>query len=225
MKRRRWSGEELDFLRENYGRMRVLEIAKSLNRTVNAVMWKVRELGLKYRSYRRWSSSEVDFLKENWGKMKLSEIARALGRSSHSVRLKAESIGLTKRRSIEEELLKIVGEVYVGRISDLEKSINASRESIIKALRRLRSEGRLDYVRLSLGEHRGKFSSHKLFRGLSRKLVVWTNRDALVRLLLSELNFCRQTGGVRKSLKRVLKQLLGFEVVSRLYEACGFINW
>jgi len=222
----RWSTKEIEFLKDNYGRMRLVDIAKALNRSVNAVIWKARELGLKYRNYRRWSSSEVDFLKENWGKMRLSDIAKALNRSVQSVRLKARLMGLRTgfRRSIEEEIMNKIGEVYVGRVSDLAKLINASRESVLRALRKLSSEGRIGFAKISLGEHRGKFSSHELFGNLSRKLIVWTNSEALVKLLLKELNFCNQPRGVRKSLKRSLKQFFGAEAVAKLYEACGFIN-
>jgi len=92
-------------------------------------------------------------------------------------------------------------------VGELTKSINASRRSVLKALRKLRIEGRIGFARMRLGESRGKFNAHELFKNLACKEVVWTDGEALVKLLVSELDFCRQPQSVRKPLKRVLKQL------------------
>jgi len=60
MKERKWSEEELRFLKENYPYLKTEEIAKTLNRTVKAVYYKARELKLKKKYKKRpYQNKEV----------------------------------------------------------------------------------------------------------------------------------------------------------------------
>lgn len=51
-KRRLWTDEEIDFLRENYKQLRALDIAVILDRSWSSIHHKLERLGL--RSYNKW---------------------------------------------------------------------------------------------------------------------------------------------------------------------------
>ena len=46
--KKRWSGDEIDFLSKNYGRLSVLEISEKLNRSEDAIHWKANALNIKF---------------------------------------------------------------------------------------------------------------------------------------------------------------------------------
>jgi len=48
---RRWTEEEVKFLKENYKKMECLEIAMILNRSVTSVAQKAKNLGLKKKKH------------------------------------------------------------------------------------------------------------------------------------------------------------------------------
>jgi len=88
-----WSDEEIEFLKNNYGKMKIAEIAKALNKNVFTVKNKAIKLGLRKKPP-KWTQDEIEYLKSNYGKIPTTEIAEVLGRSVGAIYSKANELGL-----------------------------------------------------------------------------------------------------------------------------------
>lgn len=97
---RGWTDEEIDYLVENYDEKTAEEIGDELNRSIDSVQGKVKNLGLDTKrvgSGKEWTEREEDFLKSNYEDMTAHEIANELDRTFHSVVEKGENLGLSFR--------------------------------------------------------------------------------------------------------------------------------
>ncbi|MCH1626384.1 helix-turn-helix domain-containing protein [Fredinandcohnia quinoae] len=81
MKRRNWTFEEIEFLKENIGHMKISTISRQLNRTETAVDLKIKRLGL---------SNTKSFT----GQLTMHELAMLLKIDPKSVKLWIENHGL-----------------------------------------------------------------------------------------------------------------------------------
>lgn len=93
-----WSQEEKEFIRKNYYKMPAKEIARLLNRTLNAVKNTASRMGVSKNKREPWSGKELDYLKNNYAQKTIVEIAKALNRSKESVRAKVVRLSLRKRK-------------------------------------------------------------------------------------------------------------------------------
>ncbi len=93
-----WSQEEKDFIRKNYYKMPAKEIARRLNRTLNAVKNTASRMGVSEDKREPWTSRQLDYLKNNYADKTIVEIAKALNRSKKSVHAKAVRLRLRKRK-------------------------------------------------------------------------------------------------------------------------------
>jgi len=103
---RRWTEEEEQFVRDNYRRLPVREIAEALGRTEKATRNKVERmgLGLSYVGGNRWTSREVALLKEMFkAGTSDEEIAKTLNRSVKAVSAKRARLGLYRYNRSDRE--------------------------------------------------------------------------------------------------------------------------
>lgn len=97
-----WSDSEIAYLRENYGKSPVREIAEALQRPPPAVRTKAHRLGVQGRDTPRpWTDSDAEYLAANYEHMPTLDIARALGRRHATIKTQADKLGLlsVKRRT------------------------------------------------------------------------------------------------------------------------------
>lgn len=94
MASRKWTAEEIEFLKENYGRISPGEIARILNRSKPSIAGMAGKIGLRRKKEPRWAEEEIEFLRENWGKMTPETIARRLGRTVEAIDVKAKRLKL-----------------------------------------------------------------------------------------------------------------------------------
>lgn len=94
MASRRWTKDEIIFIKENYENMSRGELAHKLNRTYSAVDSKILELGIKKQG-NNWTEKEIEFIKTNHSMMNYSEMAKILNRTKNAVQLKCNRLGLT----------------------------------------------------------------------------------------------------------------------------------
>lgn len=94
-KLKRWTKEEIEFLKENFATMMHKELGEALGRTEQAVRTKCFELKLYKKEY-PWTQKELDFLNSNYNNMTYREIAHELGRTLDAVRSKAALLGIVK---------------------------------------------------------------------------------------------------------------------------------
>lgn len=99
---KRFTEKEIKFLKENYKKMSIEELAKELGRTEKSVRAKVERIGLKLSDLKRnqpkkLTEKEVNFIKENYQSMSDEKIARELNISEAMVSRKRLNLGLRKQ--------------------------------------------------------------------------------------------------------------------------------
>ncbi|MGL5459217.1 MAG: hypothetical protein ACRDBY_06330 [Cetobacterium sp.] len=82
---RRWSKEELEFLKENYNIKSISNIAIEIRRSYNAVRLKASEVGIKKDN---WTDEEIEYLCKSWGKTSVKTIAKNLNKTVAGVNIK-----------------------------------------------------------------------------------------------------------------------------------------
>jgi len=97
----RWSEEDELFLKENWENMGRSELATKINKSVDLIFIRARELNLKINEKlsangktEKWSDKEIQFLKENYEKLGISETAKILNRSDCATKQKASQLDL-----------------------------------------------------------------------------------------------------------------------------------
>ena len=111
---RRWTPEDEEQLRQLWGTMLRSEVARELNRTLEAVSLRARQLGLT-KSHRthskkiKWSTKEDQIIRKHyidWGKKKVAE---RLGRTEIAVVHRAGQLGATRtiKAWTEEEITEL----------------------------------------------------------------------------------------------------------------------
>lgn len=91
---KRWTEDEVKFLKENYKNMSYIEIGKILNRKDSAIRAKCFDLDLVKTD--RWTEKEIEFLKENCNILTYKEIAKVLNRTTSAISLKSKKLGIKK---------------------------------------------------------------------------------------------------------------------------------
>ncbi|MRH43858.1 DNA-binding protein [Aquibacillus halophilus] len=93
MKKKYWTGEEIQFIRENIGVLKVPTIAKKLNRTETAVLLKLKRLGLANT-------------KAYAGNLTMHQLANLLKVDAKTVKLWIENHGLLCKRRVTRSTRK-----------------------------------------------------------------------------------------------------------------------
>ena len=95
---KRWTEEEISFLKENYGTISLLDLAKHFGTTVSSVMHCAGRNNIK--SPRGWSDAEIAFLKEHYQDMTYKELSTHLNRTKSAIDLKINRLGLVKNQYV-----------------------------------------------------------------------------------------------------------------------------
>lgn len=111
---RKWTDEEIEYLKENYSSKSSKEIAAYLGRTSHAVQNMARQHNL--RATRYWSDEKKKFLTENYGKYSNKELAEMLGTKPSCIRQFAYKNGLKSGRFFSPEDEEYIAN-HVGRMS------------------------------------------------------------------------------------------------------------
>lgn len=90
---RRWTDQETEYLRANYGRLSVEELSEALRRPAPSIYSKANVA--RVTRHPRWSSEEDALLRSKYGTMRAAEIGRLLGRPEKSVYWRAMKLKLT----------------------------------------------------------------------------------------------------------------------------------
>lgn len=107
-RRRHWSSEEVTWLKENEKTVTAQDAALHLGRTVTAVRYMIRKLGLAMRGDVQWSYAEDEYLVSNFHLKSIREIATKLKRDYHAVYFRAQTLGLgTVSERIHRDMLTV----------------------------------------------------------------------------------------------------------------------
>lgn len=115
MKTRRWTQEEVRFLKKEYDGKNAQSVGEKLDRTLRSVQTKASELGLS--KGKSWSQVEIKFLRENYLKLGAKEVAVQLGRTLSAIHTKIREIGggrksIGPRRNWTKDELEFLRENY-----------------------------------------------------------------------------------------------------------------
>jgi len=137
MIKNRWNESEIDFLIKNYQLKGSRYISEKLNRTINGVKHKAKELGLINYNTKPWTDDEIEFIKQNYSKNGNKFVCEKLDRSRGSVSKKAKELNLVveyKPTFTKEELQSAVNESYCisNLVSNLGKTNTGTYQRIIK---------------------------------------------------------------------------------------------
>lgn len=89
-----WPPEDIQFLTDNYGKVRAGAIAQHLGRGLDALRVKVRELGLQCNL--AWTAADDALLAERYATTAATDLAPIMRRTAAAIRRRAELLGLKK---------------------------------------------------------------------------------------------------------------------------------
>lgn len=96
---KRWTKEEIKYLKRSYQKQGAKHTAKHLNRSVPSVIAKTMRLGIVKEGFRRWNDWENRYIKRHYSDRKPQSIAKVLKRSKHAVQNRAKKLGITNKRA------------------------------------------------------------------------------------------------------------------------------
>lgn len=97
IEQKKWSQDEIDDLKKNYGEELTQTIASRLNRTVASVASKAAYLGLAKSGRVAWSEEDLCFLKAHYLDMPVRQLAARLKRAPGVVRQKLYKMRLYRQ--------------------------------------------------------------------------------------------------------------------------------
>lgn len=98
---KKWTDEEINYIKENFTQIYAKDIAKHLGRTYVSVLAKIDDLGMKRE--KTWKKDEEKYLEDNFCDMTHKEIGDVLGRTEQAVRAKCFDMDLYKKEKPWEE--------------------------------------------------------------------------------------------------------------------------
>ena len=95
-RRKRFTKEEIEFLKENKGKMTNEQLAEELGRSIDSVTHKLSRLGIARESY-EWTDEKDIFLRENISTLSYRQLAERLGTTISSVRARCKKANIKKQ--------------------------------------------------------------------------------------------------------------------------------
>jgi hypothetical protein len=146
MAKRRWTDEEVAFLRAESRRLPSSDIAQQLGRSWRSVSCKAQELGVVFQAKRmtdgslstRWTKADEFLLEGCTEHMSLEQAARKLGRTRDAVSNKARKMGLSfldGQRTIKDTaaLLGVSVGTVIRRRKKLKRKFRVNKKGTVSA--------------------------------------------------------------------------------------------
>lgn len=99
-----WSDDEVQILKDNYGKIPLDEIGEKLGISHTTVRIKAIEIGLRKKRITRfckWTKEQVDYLKKHYPDDSTSDVAFHIGFSPDTIVRKAQMLGLRKSKDYD----------------------------------------------------------------------------------------------------------------------------
>jgi len=112
MEIKKWKQEEIEFLKENFDKYTIKELANKLDVTVRVAQNMARKLGLAKHVRKAWTTEEDNYLRENYLSMTAKEMAKYLNRGLMSVQGRLQNLNLTKENMWTDEEEKFLVDNY-----------------------------------------------------------------------------------------------------------------
>ena len=181
----KWTEEEEKYLRKNYGKLTVSQMARHLHRTPHLVSAHIYSHGLQQnngtpKAGKNWSQEEKDYLAEKWGQCSVEGIAKHLQRSVSSVINKSAKLGLGPQKDKTDAVPIKDFMAALGRHSAYVTKMRALMKLGLPVIRH--KLGRKTYYKIQIHEfwkwaetHRGAINWSKLEKNMLGKEPKWVN--------------------------------------------------
>lgn len=95
---KKYTFEEINYIKNNYYIMSAKEIADYLNRPVSSIQCKISELGLSKAGAKNssWTDEQIDILKANYQVLSYSQLCELIGKTEKAIKIKAHKLGIKK---------------------------------------------------------------------------------------------------------------------------------
>ena len=170
-----WNIEDLNYLKENYGKIDNSEIAKKLNKTENSIKHQQYKLKLKSNKH-FWTKEEDQFLKENYGKIDNSEIAKKLNKTIKVILRRKKTLKIQKQKywSKEEDQF-LIDNYHLMSNKEISKKLNRTIPSINHEARFLNLSKPVNWTDEEIEYLKENFSNKKT-EEISKKLNMNKNK-------------------------------------------------
>lgn len=103
MKVRNWKQEDVEFVKQNYDKYTVRELAKKLNKSESSITHLAKKFGYSKQKHKYWTTEEENYLRENYLSMTAEDMAKYLNRGAISVRAHLQDLNLIKEANWTKE--------------------------------------------------------------------------------------------------------------------------
>ena len=131
----KWTKTEEEFLVKNFNKLETSELAKRLNRTDRAILYRANKLGLSKN--RIWTEDETKWLTENYSSLPIQDICIKLSRTEDSIYKMASRLDLTKEKKYHKLTKEYLEEYYIKNaisVDDIAKNNNIDVYSVYYAI-------------------------------------------------------------------------------------------
>lgn len=125
---KKWTDEEIEYLREQYQHKDPSDIADVLGRTKKSVIMKANKL--KIHGCRWWTDDEKNFALSNYAKMSYMDIGKAIGKSEKSVSAFMKRNGCKKREWTDDQVAYFQENFGKTNLSTMCKNIGKSKSAL-----------------------------------------------------------------------------------------------
>lgn len=131
IKIRNYTNEDIEYIKNNYNKLTVKQIAEILSKSENSIYNAIRKLGLKKQVHKSWSDADNIFLKENYLNMSNSDLAKALHRSFNSVSAQLDRLNLVRAKAwTDEEEMYLINNFKQFSHKEIGKALNRTEQAI-----------------------------------------------------------------------------------------------
>lgn len=138
MNQRKWTKEEDEYIKDNFGNITFGDMANNLGCCISTVRKRAKKLGLHYITLKKvYTAEELQYIKENWGVIAVNEMARKLGVSRNMIQAQADKMNLPKlgnnpyRKWTEEEIAKLEKLASKKSVTELAKCFNTTNDAVL----------------------------------------------------------------------------------------------
>ena len=131
IKVRNYTEEEIQYIKINFMKMTIKQIANNLNKKESSVYNVVRKLGLIKQEHNKWTDEEIDFLKSSYNNMTSEEISRYIKHSVDAINTMRDRLNLVRNKNWSNEEVKFLKDNFEMMLfSELSKILGRTENAI-----------------------------------------------------------------------------------------------
>lgn len=131
IKVRNYTEDEIQYIKNNFVRMTIKQIANNLNKKESSVYNVVRKLGLIKQEHNKWTDEEIEFLKDNYIRMTSEEISNYINHSVDAINTMRDKLNLVRNQSWSNEEIQFLKDNFeLTLFSELSKILGRTENAI-----------------------------------------------------------------------------------------------